>query len=261
MIKSKWLKKALALTSAVALTAGLYVVLPSQAFAAETTVYVLTEESTDAGTTEQYTYDKNGLLKKAVANYENEDGGKGKDTQTYKYSGNNVTKITDVYKDGSNDFKLVHVNKYSDGKIQSTTVKSTEGGDLTTKFSYDKNGRISSFDAKGDDTVYSGTYTYNKKDQVVESSIVIDDQTTTEKVSYDKNGNISKLVIPDLGTSKTKYTYDKNGNPTSSVAKADDTIKATYTYKAIKVDDSYKEAIEKQQWALLNGYDFQHIFY
>ena len=156
-----------------------------------------------SGGTEKYTYDENGHMNSITNAYDE------------------ITEQIVYYADGrvdniSNSSGLKQVYQY-DKTNKQTGIKEYDNGNFvkSTKYDYDEKYAVKT------NTVYTDGQTYelekatyskdsdgvNKYDEVIE---YIDDKGNITKTEYDKNGNITKTILPD--GSESFAIYDNINN-------------------------------------------------
>ncbi len=196
-----------------------------------------------------FSYNKKNQLTKFVINVT---GGDYPGKSTYKYTYKNGLVKTRKQDSGDSD-KETSTYTYKNKKLVSEKKKSSwknESGETETetlKYKYTlKNGHITKW---------------------------TDEYSNTMKTTFDKKGNITKRVFSNKDGDvisdvlfKATLTYNKSGRMTKRVAQyknpmmsAKEKVTETIKYKKIKVSKSYADAIEAQQWQLLNGEGADHF--
>ncbi len=182
--------------------------------------------------TEQYSYNSNNKLTRVSDAFENR-------IYAISYEDNSgiVSSLTDsegvttdyAYNPKNNSVTLSQDNivteEYVYNRYNYLTSSNTEEG-LQENFYCNRYGDIAvSISADGSKTKYE----YDINGNPIKITTISEEETVTEKNSYDENGNILSSVT---GNETTNYTYDSNGNTLSVIKYTDgeETERAIYTY-------------------------------
>ncbi|MBU5334084.1 hypothetical protein KQI61_17975 [Anaerocolumna aminovalerica] len=129
---------------------------------------------------------------------------------SYKYTNDRLTQVqTDGQQSNSTEDKdNVTYEYYPDGKLKKITYpKLNDNSNLTTEYSYNPLGRMTSvINKKGSVVLSQFTYTYDANGNIIS----VNDGKTTKTYVYDKLNRLIEIQ-PQIG-SKTIYTYDLRGN-------------------------------------------------
>lgn len=237
-------KKLMALFMAVAVATT---IVPCKAEAADTkTVYLLdsyTFERPEYDTegTGKYTYTKNGFIESHSYNGHE---GPASSYDEYKYTYDKSNRIITRYSDGRLGTPSTEKLSYK-GTVCTVKheQKDWDGTPNNSSFKYylDKKGRVTKVESDG--TVSDRNFKYNSKGFIEEQ--------WDQKISYDKQGNVTKVDAYQDRTYKLKY---KNGRLISATEYWENSNSGTYKFKYKKCTVNKKDAarILKQQKAELN---------
>ena len=218
--------------------------------ATKKSVYVvksMTIKSSSVGysntTTVNFKYTTKGLLK----SFKGDDYYYG----TYKYDGKKL-KSAEIQRGDGVPEKVKYT--WKNGKL----TKSRDSNNyITTKFKYDKKGRIKKLTAYNDyssNPTYEMTYTYNKKGHISKENI----GNSTYKYVYNKKG---RLIRFEESYSKYKFKNTvKNGRVTKVlkyIANSDYTVEVKIKYKKISVPSNYLKLVKKQRTCILMDHAYQ----
>jgi len=245
----------LAFTLAASL--GMAAATPGNAYAgSKTNVYVVTKivyKSDQYKTTNTYTY-KNGLVTKVTAkNVANGDASSS--VSKYTYTSKKALKSKVNTYDGKTNYKSTYTTNSKGYVTKASTTYTGDSPKNVTKYSY-KGGKLTKSANKYSTTSYTYYSNGNFKTSTYKASEGDDTFKTT--YSYDKKGNLKKIVSgsPDASIKETttfKNTY-KNGRLAKQVLSFAGSFSetATFTYKKVSVPKSIAKMVKSQQNLLIS---------
>ena len=250
-------RKLMAVMVSVSVAMAAFTPMISVEAAGKQTMYVINETAGISSGYFKYTYNKNGLLSRAVA---------GSYKVNYTYNGMNLTKR--VENDTQWKEKTVTTFEYDENdRLESSEEKLTSSSrtvESTSTYSYDKKDRIKKVVKKEQSSSVGNSttttkYTYNGQGLTSK----IKGKGYTYQFEYDANGNESRF-ISDGVADIAQNVYDQNGCLTNVSWHDDagnDTGEGAYTYIKIKVPAKYVNIVKAQQWELINDMSSPNVLH
>ena len=234
----------------ILLTAALALLcLPTSAFAAKKTVYVIssiTVKNTSGSTVDtiRYTYNKRGLVKKRVWSQPG-----GTSTEKFNYDSRNRLKTKTIYAGGRKNAKYTY--RYEgDQLVSGKSVFYETGEEGTITYTCDEQGRLVNIHDSYDNSY--NEIAYDAKNRIVKQDM----GWRKMQFTYDKKGNVIKENWDGSAFRKYKNSYAGGSKRLKNVVVTypngrkicTDVIK----YKKMKVDKTNVPAVKKQQveWSM-----------
>lgn len=143
------------------------------------------------------------------------------------YNDNDDIILCQSFKEGEKTGDSKYEYLYNDKGLK-TERKAYANGllDITTSWEYDSKGRLIAVKTQDGELVGSESYTYDRKDRLVEETLTSDDSGTVcvNTYLYDERNNMVKHLqrTQEGGILKQgSYTYDKHGNWTRSIEESE----------------------------------------